>query len=706
MSQWGAYGQARQGRTYRQILATYYPGTELTRTGAARVRVELAAGVRGGQVDATGVFVAADARGKHYRVTSRLLVLAPGLQAPLGKRGKRVALAPPVTLTPLGATLLSFDGRQVRGTLTVSRASGRLSVVNELDLEAYLLGVVPSEMPWAWPAEALKAQAIATRSYTVFSLATSRGKPYDVYADTRSQVYGGVAAESSTASAAVRATSGEILAYGGVVAQTPYFSSSGGRTESSLDVFGTAVPYLQAVADPWDAASPHHAWAPRVLTARGLAAAFGLRSRVIDVTEVPGTTAGATRPEQVVLRLAGGHTVSYDLLEVRDRLRLLSTGFRLGELLLEPPPSGSSIGSAPARVRHEPRVRAGAVVPLRLTGIARAVGEPQLQQFVPAAGWRRVASVRPDADGAFTLLVRPKRTTRYRLVAAGVTGPAGDRTGRRRSPARRIEGALMPRGANAGRKTEIVATVSRYGPRAVRRDRAASVRRPAQSTASARARWCGVPPLVHDRCAPGRVGRPRRRRAVAPLEPAVAGGRLGRPRRGLAQRRHRALPPAGPPRLAGPERRPRRPLDGRRPDRARPDAGAARPARDQPRHERRSRRHRCVRRRRRARARPGRAGTLCHLGDPLARRSARGRPERRARGRGAAATRTSGSCRGPRCSPAIPSGGRPTGRTARPTATRRAQTRRRGSSARARRRRSPGPAALRRDGLERRLRAD
>ena len=415
MSQWGAYGQARRGRTYRQILATYYPGTELTRTGAAHVRVELAAGVPGGRVDATGVFVAADARGKHYRVTSRLLVLAPGLQAPLGRRGKRVTLAPPVTLTPLGATLLSFDGRQVRGALTVSRASARLSVLNELDLESYLLGVVPSEMPWAWPAEALKAQAIATRSYTVFSLATSRGKPYDVYADTRSQVYGGVAAESSTASAAVRATSGEILAYGGVVAQTPYFSSSGGRTESSLDVFGTAVPYLQAVADPWDAASPHHAWAPRVLTARGLAAAFGLRSRVIDVTEV----SGATRPEQVVLRLAGGHTVSYDLLEVRERLRLLSTGFRLGELLLEP----SSIGSAPGRVRHEPRVRAGAVVPLRLTGIARAVGEPQLQQFVPAGGWRRVASVRPDADGAFTLLVRPKRTTRYRLVAAGVTGP-------------------------------------------------------------------------------------------------------------------------------------------------------------------------------------------------------------------------------------------------------------------------------------------
>ena len=342
MSQWGAYGQARQGRTYRQILATYYPGTELTRTGAARVRVELAAGVPGGQVDATGVFVAADARGKHYRVTSRLLVLAPGLQAPLGKRGKRVTLAPPVTLTPLGATLLSFDGRQVRGALTVSRASARLSVLNELDLESYLLGVVPSEMPWAWPAEALKAQAIATRSYTVFSLATSRGKPYDVYADTRSQVYGGVAAESSTASAAVRATSGEILAYGGVVAQTPYFSSSGGRTESSLDVFGTAVPYLQAVADPWDAASPHHAWAPRVLTARGLAAAFGLRSRVIDVTEV----SGATRPEQVVLRLAGGHTVSYDLLEVRDRLRLLSTGFRLGELLLEPSPIGPPLRRA------------------------------------------------------------------------------------------------------------------------------------------------------------------------------------------------------------------------------------------------------------------------------------------------------------------------------------------------------------------------
>ena len=111
-------------------------------------------------------------------------------------------------------------------------------------------------------------------------------------------MYYGVAAESPATTAAVKATRGEILTYAGKVATTFYYSSSGGRTASSEDVFGVVTPYLQSRDDPWDALSPYHRWPPRSFTAATLAQAFGLSSPVVDV-EVVATTSG--RPASVTL---------------------------------------------------------------------------------------------------------------------------------------------------------------------------------------------------------------------------------------------------------------------------------------------------------------------------------------------------------------------------------------------------------------------
>ena len=108
-------------------------------------------------------------------------------------------------------------------------------------------------MPKEWPAAALQAQAVAARSYALASFVKNRD--FDLYADPRSQMYYGVAAESPATTAAVQATKGLILTYAGKVATTFYYSSSGGRTASSEDVFGL-VPYLQSRLDPWDAVSP------------------------------------------------------------------------------------------------------------------------------------------------------------------------------------------------------------------------------------------------------------------------------------------------------------------------------------------------------------------------------------------------------------------------------------------------------------------
>ncbi|HET8679850.1 MAG TPA: SpoIID/LytB domain-containing protein, partial [bacterium] len=110
------------------------------------------------------------------------------------------------------AGFLSVNGRPYRGIVEIRRtASGRLTVINEVDLEAYLYGVIRSEMNPGWPPETLRAQAIAARSLAVYSTGRFAAEGYDVRATTESQVYGGVAAEDPRTSAAVDATRGVVL---------------------------------------------------------------------------------------------------------------------------------------------------------------------------------------------------------------------------------------------------------------------------------------------------------------------------------------------------------------------------------------------------------------------------------------------------------------------------------------------------------------
>ncbi len=188
---------------------------------------------------------------------------ALALSWPLEARGNELymdglALGRVLRLEPLGDSLLSWKGRAYRGSFEVRAEGNILKVMNALDLEDYLRGVVPAEMPPNWPLEALKAQAVAARSYV---LAARDGElDYDVCATVLCQVYGGASAEHPRTDEAVLATRGLVLSYGGAVAKAYYHSHSGGYLASSLEVWGHALPYLQERADV-GSPPPHDRWA-------------------------------------------------------------------------------------------------------------------------------------------------------------------------------------------------------------------------------------------------------------------------------------------------------------------------------------------------------------------------------------------------------------------------------------------------------------
>jgi stage II sporulation protein D len=398
MSQWGAYGQALEGRSYEQILKWYYPGTELGDAPVSRVRVLLVGAAKKIEISSQVAYHLRDATGADVELPPGTLKLGPGLK--LRADGKLVPLQGPLRFQPGAGAPLALGGVGYRGELQVTVAKQKLQVINLVALEAYLRGVVAREMPKHWPLEALKAQAVAARTYALAKVL--KGKPFDLYADWRSQVYGGIPAEAPRATEAIQATARRVVLYGGAIATTFFFSSSGGRTASGAEVFGFDLPYLVSVDDHWDETSPLHVWPPRVLAGAAIKNAYKLASLPVDVTV---ELTASRRPGRVVLMTAKDGEVVTDGLEMRERLSLLSPNFRLGVLRLERP-----VGSAAA----------GAEV--RLTGIARDVQAPAVEEL-RAGAWVRVARPKLRPDGTFATTVRPAAATRYRLTGSGLAGP-------------------------------------------------------------------------------------------------------------------------------------------------------------------------------------------------------------------------------------------------------------------------------------------
>ena len=303
MSQYGAYGYAKHGFTYDQILTHYYTGTTIGTTQDQPVRVLLLDGV--GSVGFSGANSACGTAlqpGTGYvakRSGGGIVVSTNG--------GAQVASCGPV-MTATGAPNVSVRGKGTyHGSLEVRTSSNGLDAINIVDIEDYVRGVVGRESPSSWPLEELKAQAVASRSYALSTAA--HGATFDVFDDTRSQVYGGVAAESAKTDQAVAATHLQVVLYAGKVAQTFFFSTSGGHTEnnefSSLGFGQPPVPYLRGVDDPYeaDAGSPYEHWKRKFSLGRMQSALRGLglhgKLRKIVVTQ------RGTSPRIVRAKLVG-----------------------------------------------------------------------------------------------------------------------------------------------------------------------------------------------------------------------------------------------------------------------------------------------------------------------------------------------------------------------------------------------------------------
>jgi stage II sporulation protein D len=263
MSQYGAYGYALNGAKYEGILAHYYKGTRLAGAPSRTVRVLL-------QPEDPYIRVSGASRiGGHALKPQRTYMAKESggsilVTTPSGKRVARVGngarFTGPDALRLLGPALNGVTSGLYRGAIEIRTEGAGVTSINVLDLESYVRGVVAGEMPSSWPLEALKAQAVAARTYALATRKTTG--LYDQYPDTRSQVYRGVTGESVRSDAAVRATTDRIVVYNGVPAVTYYFSTSGGQTENIEFSFVGALskPWLVSVPDPYDNRSPYHRW--------------------------------------------------------------------------------------------------------------------------------------------------------------------------------------------------------------------------------------------------------------------------------------------------------------------------------------------------------------------------------------------------------------------------------------------------------------
>ncbi len=437
MSQYGADGYALHGASYRFILAHYYEGTSLG-TAAPDQIVKVLLGV-----GSPAVSGATQARGDGRAAKSAALVAGITYAVEANANGSLMLVAQSgsgkrfgpfnARLTVSGPGPLSVAGLgRYRGALELRPGgSGAIETVNAVDLEDYVRGVVAGEIPASWPAQALDAQAVAARTFALTS--DVGGSAFDVYDDTRSQVYGGVGAQTSATDAAVAATSGQIVTYNGAPAATYFFASSGGYTENVENVWAgsTPEPWLRGVPDPYDSAggNPYYRWRYKLSPGAAQAKLGALVKGALLGIKV--TTHGVS-PRIMIADVVGtGGTTVVNGGELQDAFGLMSTDARFTTITSAqgpPPQIGREVVGLPAGAVSTPALAAlarelvtdaalgldGLLFPAR-QGITVAI------QADRRGGWRTVTNARVGAGGRYSVALPAPGS--YRVVYSGLDGP-------------------------------------------------------------------------------------------------------------------------------------------------------------------------------------------------------------------------------------------------------------------------------------------
>ena len=197
--------------------------------------------------------------------------------------------AGPLHFTDTYGQFMQIGGRSYRGIIELGRHTGQgITPVNIVDIEEYLFSVVPSEMPALWHIEALKAQAVAARSFTHYRRGSHSHLGYELCDTIFSQVYAGTENEHDNSTRAVQETQGVKIFHGGNVILATYFSSSGGVTENSENVWLEALPYLRSVADNYEVGGM--VWERRFTLTQltNLASSFGIGTvNSVTITHTP-----------------------------------------------------------------------------------------------------------------------------------------------------------------------------------------------------------------------------------------------------------------------------------------------------------------------------------------------------------------------------------------------------------------------------------
>jgi stage II sporulation protein D len=248
-----------------------------------------------------------------------------------------------------------LNGKRYRGVLEIRRHAGgnTLTVINSLPMEAYLYGVIPKEISPAWPMEAVRAQAVAARSYAFASGSKHQDQGFDVCPTVHCQVYGGRDSEAARSNQAVDETRGMMATYQGSVITAFFHASSGGHTENSENVWGTPVPYLRGVRD-FDQESPRFSWDRRISIAKltELLQTTGLAvGQVTSIELSPLTTQPIKAADRGVsgrvktIKITGtAGTVQLSGAKISSLLNLPSTLFAISIARGETAPTGKSAG--------------------------------------------------------------------------------------------------------------------------------------------------------------------------------------------------------------------------------------------------------------------------------------------------------------------------------------------------------------------------